>query len=122
MASFFGITSAKYQYAIDEYYRMKKEVWFWTGKTDCVFMFTVWWELSVIRVHQREEENEENRLSEEAERTFNRSQGDDDEDEAITAGNQPDAAVPPADAAFQIENESPPPRSTFMVPAIVTAT
>lgn len=27
MASFFGITSAKYQYAIDEYYRMKKEVW-----------------------------------------------------------------------------------------------
>lgn len=26
MASFFGITSAKYQYAIDEYYRMKKEV------------------------------------------------------------------------------------------------
>ncbi|CAG00122.1 unnamed protein product, partial [Tetraodon nigroviridis] len=47
MASFFGITSAKYQYAIDEYYRMKKE---------------------------REEENEENRLSEEAERTFDRSQ------------------------------------------------
>lgn len=26
MASLFGITSAKYQYAIDEYYRMKKEV------------------------------------------------------------------------------------------------
>lgn len=26
MASFFGITSAKYQYAIDEYHRMKKEV------------------------------------------------------------------------------------------------
>lgn len=26
MASFFGITSAKYQYAIDEYYRIKKEV------------------------------------------------------------------------------------------------
>lgn len=41
MASFFGITSAKYQYAIDEYYRMKKEVWFWTGRTDCVFMFTI---------------------------------------------------------------------------------
>lgn len=29
MASFFGITSAKYQYAIDEYYRMKKEVRSW---------------------------------------------------------------------------------------------
>lgn len=27
MASLFGITSAKYQYAIDEYYRIKKEVW-----------------------------------------------------------------------------------------------
>jgi hypothetical protein len=26
MASLFGITSAKYQYAIDEYYRMRKEV------------------------------------------------------------------------------------------------
>lgn len=26
MASLFGITSAKYQYAIDEYYRMKREV------------------------------------------------------------------------------------------------
>ncbi|XP_070983845.1 protein FAM177A1 isoform X1 [Oncorhynchus clarkii lewisi] len=40
MASLFGITSPKYQYAIDEYYRMKKE------------------------------EEEENRLSEEAERRF----------------------------------------------------
>ena len=26
MASLFGISSPKYQYAIDEYYRMKKEV------------------------------------------------------------------------------------------------
>uniref|UniRef100_A0A8C5N7H2 Uncharacterized protein n=1 Tax=Gouania willdenowi TaxID=441366 RepID=A0A8C5N7H2_GOUWI len=26
MASLFGLTSAKYQYAIDEYYRIKKEV------------------------------------------------------------------------------------------------
>ncbi|XP_055719549.1 protein FAM177A1-like [Salvelinus fontinalis] len=43
MASLFGITSPKYQYAIDEYYRMKKE---------------------------EDEEEEENRLSEEAERRF----------------------------------------------------
>lgn len=80
----------------------------------------------MIRVRQREEENEENRLSEEAERTFDRSRGDDggddDEDEAIAAAEQPDAAGPPADAAFQVENESPAPRSTFTVPAIVTAT
>uniref|UniRef100_A0A4W5N6Q3 Family with sequence similarity 177 member A1 n=1 Tax=Hucho hucho TaxID=62062 RepID=A0A4W5N6Q3_9TELE len=43
MASLFGITSAKYQYAIDEYYRMRKE---------------------------KEEEDEDNRLSEEAEQYF----------------------------------------------------
>lgn len=68
----------------------------------------------MIRVRQREEENEENRLSEEAERTFDHSQ-DDEEDEAITA----DA---PADAAYQMEDESQAPRSTITVPAIVTAT
>lgn len=33
MASFFGITSAKYQYAIDEYYRMKKEVRSWVQES-----------------------------------------------------------------------------------------
>ncbi|TKS86303.1 Protein FAM177A1 [Collichthys lucidus] len=43
LASLFGITTPKYQYAIDEYYRMKKE---------------------------EEEEEEENRLSEMAERHF----------------------------------------------------
>uniref|UniRef100_A0A674D9N2 Family with sequence similarity 177 member A1 n=1 Tax=Salmo trutta TaxID=8032 RepID=A0A674D9N2_SALTR len=43
MASLFGITSAKYQYAIDEYYRMRKE---------------------------KEEEDEDNRLSEETEQYF----------------------------------------------------
>ncbi|KAK2826350.1 hypothetical protein Q5P01_020564 [Channa striata] len=43
LASLFGITTPKYQYAIDEYYRVKKE---------------------------EEEEEEENRLAEEAERRF----------------------------------------------------
>ncbi|KAK7905262.1 hypothetical protein WMY93_017869 [Mugilogobius chulae] len=43
LANLFGITSPKYQYAIDEYYRIKKE---------------------------EEEEEEENRLAEEAERQF----------------------------------------------------
>ncbi|XP_020775413.1 protein FAM177A1 isoform X1 [Boleophthalmus pectinirostris] len=46
MASLFGITTPKYQYAIDEYYRIKKE---------------------------EEEEEEENRLAEEAERQFQQS-------------------------------------------------
>nr|XP_006632203.1 PREDICTED: protein FAM177A1 [Lepisosteus oculatus] len=47
MASLFGITSPKYQYAIDEYYRVKKE---------------------------EEEEEDENRMSEEAERRFEEQQ------------------------------------------------
>nr|XP_049612910.1 protein FAM177A1 isoform X2 [Syngnathus scovelli] len=46
MASFFGITSAKYQYAIDEYYKIKKE----------------------------REEEEESRLSEEAEHSITRTE------------------------------------------------
>lgn len=32
LASFFGITTPKYQYAIDEYYRLKEEVGFWFWK------------------------------------------------------------------------------------------
>ncbi|XP_029985130.1 protein FAM177A1-like isoform X2 [Sphaeramia orbicularis] len=96
MASLFGITSAKYQYAIDEYYRMKKE---------------------------REEEKEENRLSEEAERSFDRAE--EGEDEAITmterSGEMPAAAARP-DATYQIENENHTPANTIRVPAIITAT
>uniref|UniRef100_A0AAV2JFI7 Protein FAM177A1 n=1 Tax=Knipowitschia caucasica TaxID=637954 RepID=A0AAV2JFI7_KNICA len=46
LASLFGITTPKYQYAIDEYYRIKKE---------------------------EEEEEEENRLADEAERQFEQS-------------------------------------------------
>ncbi|KAM3602422.1 uncharacterized protein V6R79_003815 [Siganus canaliculatus] len=98
MASLFGITSAKYQYAIDEYYRMKKE---------------------------REEEKEENRLSEEAERSFDQQQPqdedeDDDEDEAITVDDQRDAQP---DVTYQVENENlAPSATTIVVPAIVTAT
>lgn len=75
-------------------------------------------------IRQREEENEENRLSEEAERAFDRSQGD-QEDGAVTVaagGGRLDAAGTPADATYQIESESQAPRSTITVPAIVTAT
>ncbi|XP_073349033.1 protein FAM177A1-like isoform X2 [Pagrus major] len=93
MASLFGITSAKYQYAIDEYYRMKKE---------------------------REEEKEENRLSEEAERSVDQPQ--DDEDEAITMAEQPEVADARPDVTYQIENENRALSSTIVVPAIVTAT
>ncbi|XP_074540687.1 protein FAM177A1-like isoform X1 [Halichoeres trimaculatus] len=93
MASLFGITSAKYQYAIDEYYRMKKE---------------------------REEEKEETRLSEEAEQSFDHLQPRGDEDEPITVTERSEVANP--DVTYQIENENQAPSSTITVPAIVTAT
>ncbi|TDH00113.1 hypothetical protein EPR50_G00184100 [Perca flavescens] len=95
MASLFGITSAKYQYAIDEYYRMKKE---------------------------REEEKEENRLSEEAERSFDQLQSLEDEDEPIGVTEQRDVVAALPDVSYQIENENQAPSSTIRVPAIVTAT
>ncbi|KAM3861634.1 protein FAM177A1-like [Diretmus argenteus] len=95
MASLFGITSAKYQYAIDEYYRMKKE---------------------------KEEENEENRLSEEAERSFDQLQSQEEEDEPITMTDQPDVAASHLEVTYQIENENQAPSATIRVPAIVTAT
>ncbi|XP_029902415.1 protein FAM177A1-like isoform X2 [Myripristis murdjan] len=95
MASLFGITSAKYQYAIDEYYRMKKE---------------------------KEEENEENRLSEEAERCFDKLQSQEGEDELITATHRPEVAAPDPDVTYEIETEDQAPSATIRVPAIVTAT
>uniref|UniRef100_A0A3P8TEM4 Uncharacterized protein n=1 Tax=Amphiprion percula TaxID=161767 RepID=A0A3P8TEM4_AMPPE len=95
MASLFGITSAKYQYAIDEYYRMKKE---------------------------REEEKEENRLSEEAERSFDQLQSQEEEDEPITMTGQPEVAVEHPDVTYQVENENQAASNTITVPAVVTAT
>ncbi|KAM8832833.1 protein FAM177A1-like [Spinachia spinachia] len=95
MASLFGITSAKYQYAIDEYHRMKKE---------------------------REEDKEEDRLSEEAEQSFDQLPSQEDENEPITTkdGMEADPAHP--DVTYQVENENRVFSSTITVPAIVTAT
>ncbi|XP_061610190.1 protein FAM177A1-like isoform X2 [Phyllopteryx taeniolatus] len=70
MASLFGITSAKYQYAIDEYYKMKKE-------------------------------KEENRLSEEAEHSFDQSHFAEG-DGPITRTELPTASP---DVTYQIQNE-----------------
>ncbi|XP_042371168.1 protein FAM177A1-like, partial [Plectropomus leopardus] len=95
MASLFGITSAKYQYAIDEYYRMKKE---------------------------REEEKEENRLSEEAERSFDQQQPQGDEDEPIAVTGPLEEAAAHPDVTYQIEDENQASSNTIRVPAIVTAT
>ncbi|XP_012717044.3 protein FAM177A1 [Fundulus heteroclitus] len=76
LASLFGITSPKYQYAIDEYYRIKKE---------------------------EEEEEEENRLADEAERTF-APQGRGEPDNPAAVKEQPGASF--VNVSFEMEPES----------------
>lgn len=73
---------------------------------------------------QREEEREENRLSEEAERSCEQPAPleDEDEDEAITVGEPSHAEAIRPGVSYQVENESPPPACVITVPAIVTAT
>ncbi|XP_043962635.1 protein FAM177A1 isoform X2 [Gambusia affinis] len=95
MASLFGITSAKYQYAIDEYNRIKKE---------------------------KEEEAEENRLSEEAERSFDQLQSQEAKGEPIASVDVQEAAPARPDATHQPENENPVTPNTITVPVVVTAT
>ncbi|CAL8314088.1 unnamed protein product [Lota lota] len=95
MASLFGITSAKYQYAIDEHNRIRKE---------------------------KEEENEENRLSEEAERSFAQSQAQEEGvDEPIAMLDRPEVPPTHLDVTYQVENEKIVPSTTITVPVVVTA-
>lgn len=93
MASLFGITSAKYQYAIDEYYRMKKE---------------------------KEEDDADKRLSEEAERYFDELQFQEDQDEPMTG--QPEVTAPPSNVTYEVENEPEAIPTAIRVPAVVSAT
>ncbi|KAJ7988012.1 hypothetical protein DPEC_G00319210 [Dallia pectoralis] len=94
MASLFGITSAKYQYAIDEYYRIRKE---------------------------KEEEDEDNRLSEEAEQQFAENQ---DENIEGPMTDQPEGTSPNDTVTYQVECEpeaTPTPMpSAMVVPVVVT--
>ncbi|XP_028995874.1 protein FAM177A1 [Betta splendens] len=82
LASLFGITTPKYQYAIDEYYRMKKE---------------------------EEEEEEENHLAEEAERRFaeqRRSDHNDHSDSQPATVAQPEASGASfVNISFELEPE-----------------
>ncbi|KAM4541881.1 protein FAM177A1 [Odontesthes bonariensis] len=78
LASLFGITTPKYQYAIDEYYRIKKE---------------------------EEEEEEENRLSEEAERQFAAQRRGEQSDPATV--EQPEASAASfVNISFEMEPEA----------------
>ncbi|XP_020498763.2 protein FAM177A1 [Labrus bergylta] len=81
LASLFGITTPKYQYAIDEYYRMKKE---------------------------EDEEEEENRLSELAEQQFAEQQRDELDDPRPATLEQPEASGASfVNISFDLEPESP---------------
>ncbi|XP_008307101.1 protein FAM177A1 [Cynoglossus semilaevis] len=81
LASLFGITTPKYQYAIDEYYRMKKE---------------------------EIEEEEENRLSEEAGRHFAERKGHKQDVVYSATVEQPEpSGTSFVNISFELEPESP---------------
>ncbi|KAK9533350.1 hypothetical protein VZT92_008472 [Zoarces viviparus] len=92
LASIFGITSPKYQYAIDEYYRIKKE---------------------------EEEEEEENHLSETAERRFAEQRRSEQEDPHPATVEQPEASIASfVNISFDLEPEPPlNPADTNRVPS-----
>ncbi|XP_005285400.2 protein FAM177A1 [Trachemys scripta elegans] len=77
IASVLGISTPKYQYAIDEYYRMKKE---------------------------EEEEEEENKMSEEAERRYQEQQSK-LQDETTVQTDQPEATACNAFVNLNFETE-----------------
>ncbi|POI27893.1 hypothetical protein CIB84_008357, partial [Bambusicola thoracicus] len=77
IASVLGISTPKYQYAIDEYYRMKKE---------------------------EEEEEQENRMSEEAERQHQEQQNK-PQAEAPVQTDQPEATTSTSFVNVNFENE-----------------
>ncbi|MEQ2305876.1 hypothetical protein AMECASPLE_002467 [Ameca splendens] len=79
LASLFGITTPKYQYAIDEYYRIKKE---------------------------EEEEEEENRLAEEAERTFAAQRRGEQENAAAVKDQPEGSGASFVNVSFELEPES----------------
>ncbi|XP_029349308.1 protein FAM177A1 [Echeneis naucrates] len=81
LASLFGITSPKYQYAIDEYYRMKKE---------------------------EEEEEEENRLAEEAEQRIAEQRRSEQDASRPATVEQPEASRASfVNISFELEPEPP---------------
>ncbi|XP_062905870.1 protein FAM177A1 [Mobula hypostoma] len=80
LASLFGINAPKYQYAIDEYYRIKKE---------------------------EEEEEEENKMSEEAEKNF-QEQMEKQQDVVSSHEGLPAVNASFVNVSFEIENDPTP--------------
>lgn len=92
MASLFGITTAKYQYAIDEYSRSKRE---------------------------KEESAEDTQLSEEAEHLFEEQQNDEDEDPKT---NQPETNCTQVQVTNELDCQLSLVPNTVHIPALVTST
>ncbi|XP_056337524.1 protein FAM177A1 [Danio aesculapii] len=92
MASLFGITSAKYQYAIDEYSRSKRE---------------------------KEDRDEDTRLSEEAEHLFEEQQNDEDEDPKT---DQPETSRHEVQVTNEVHLQPSLVHDTDQIPAVVTST
>ncbi|XP_077076621.1 protein FAM177A1 [Siphateles boraxobius] len=92
MASLFGITSAKYQYAIDEYSRSKRE---------------------------KEERAEDTQLSEEEEHLFEEQLNDEDEDPKT---NQPETNSTQVQVTNELDYQTSLVPNTVHIPALVTST
>ncbi|XP_078262706.1 protein FAM177A1 isoform X2 [Rhinoraja longicauda] len=84
LASLFGINAPKYQYAIDEYYRIKKE---------------------------EEEEEEENKMSEEAEKNF-QEQIEKQQDGVSAQDSLPAVNASFVNVSFEMENDPTPTSET----------
>lgn len=106
LASLFGITSPKYQYAIDEYYRIKKEVQ--THILYCLHQTLIYGAQNAERsvLPQEEEEEEEDSLAKEAERNFASQRGGKQDDSEATVKNQPEVSgASYVNVSFEVERE-----------------
>lgn len=121
MASLFGITSPKYQYAIDEYYRMKKEVRclvfvesIYLQTLECFITTTLLLlhdvVCNILASHswcdwQEDEEEEENRLSAEAERHFEEEHNQEIQQPAM---EQPEGKASFVNVSFELDQDPTP--------------
>lgn len=123
MASLFGITSPKYQYAIDEYYRMKKEVRCCLVFVESIYLQTLecFITTTLLLLHdvvcnilashswcdwqEDEEEEEENRLSEEAERHFEEEHNQEIQQPAM---EQPEGKASFVNVSFELDQDPTP--------------
>lgn len=78
--------------------------------------------IAIISAHtpQKEEDDADKRLSEEAERYFDELQFQEDQDEPMTG--QPEVTATPSNVTYEVENEPEAIPTAIRVPAVVSAT